>query len=283
VFRLHDSRTGRPDHITPARRGQLATYLASPAGAGPAGTAATGVGLDDLRAALVADLIRRVAERHHLLVTAWQRDPGIPGTGTSGTGTPGTGTPGEDGNGDEPRGAAAAFRLACDALNIHPAQLSAEPPDPLDVQVAGEPPTTGGRWLRPAGVRDDGGLPDGGTLPDGLAVRGHDPLALRLALLRHHHQQPAALSQDTLNGAGQVLSQWREQVAEWARSPSKPMCAQYTTDFTQAFDDDLATPAALATLAALAADEEIPPGSKFEAFAYFDQLLGLDLARQVGY
>jgi len=35
-------------------------------------------------------------------------------------------------------------------------------------------------------------------------------------------------------------------------------------------------------LDALAADEAIPDGSKFETFAYLDQLFGLDLAREVG-
>jgi cysteinyl-tRNA synthetase len=60
------------------------------------------------------------------------------------------------------------------------------------------------------------------------------------------------------------------------------MCAQYTGDVFAAFDDDLDSPAALRTLHALAADAEIPPGSKFEAFAYLDRLFGLDLARDVG-
>jgi len=49
-----------------------------------------------------------------------------------------------------------------------------------------------------------------------------------------------------------------------------------------AFEDDLDTPAALAALRALERDESVPPGARFEAFAYLDQLLGLDLARDVG-
>jgi hypothetical protein len=252
VFRLFDSRTGQPGPLTPARRGRLTTYLAS-----PAGPAAPGTGLADLRAALVADLIRRVAERHHLLVAGWRR---------------------ETGDAD----AAAAFRLACDALNIHPAQLAAAPPDALDVQVGGEPPDGDGRWLRPAPVRGGDGPPDGAEWPAGLAARGLDPLALRLALLRRHHQRPAELSWDVADGAGQALRRWREQVAGWARSPSEAMRARYVTGFTEAFDDDLDTPAALAVLDALAGDEEVAAGSKFEAFAFFDQLLGLDLAREVG-
>ena len=75
---------------------------------------------------------------------------------------------------------------------------------------------------------------------------------------------------------------WRALVAGWARSPSKPMCAQYTGEILGAFDDDLNTPAAVRSLRALAADSELPPGSKFESFASYDQLFGLDLARDVG-
>jgi hypothetical protein len=60
------------------------------------------------------------------------------------------------------------------------------------------------------------------------------------------------------------------------------MCAQYLADIAAALDDDLDAPAALEWLARLAADGEIPPGSKFETFAYLDRLLGLDLAREVG-
>ena len=77
-------------------------------------------------------------------------------------------------------------------------------------------------------------------------------------------------------------NRWRERVAEWANSPSKPMCAQFTADIADAFDDDLDTPAALRALRGLEKDAEIPPGSKFETFAHADALLGLDLARDVG-
>jgi cysteinyl-tRNA synthetase len=54
------------------------------------------------------------------------------------------------------------------------------------------------------------------------------------------------------------------------------------SEFTAAFDDDLDTPAALRVLRSLEKDSEIPPGSKFETFAYADHLLGLDLARDIG-
>jgi len=259
VLRIYDPCSGQPEPVRPARPGQLHTYLAAPAPAGPA--PAEQVQPGDLRSALLADLVRRVAERHHLLVTAWQ--------------TPGT----------------AAMRAACGALNIHPAQPSPHPPDPLDVGIA---PPAGAfhagaartHWLRPAAVGFEGGggpAPGSpGALPAGLTDRGLDPLALRLVFLREDYRDPVTLRWDTLGAADQALRGWREQAAGWANSPSKPMSARYVGDVNAAFDDDLGTPAALRTLQALADDAEIPPGSKFEAFAYLDLLLGLDLARDVG-
>ena len=115
-----------------------------------------------------------------------------------------------------------------------------------------------------------------------LVSRELDPLALRLAFLEHRYRQQMNLTWDTLNAADRTLRRWRELVAEWACSPSKPMCAQVTGEIAAAFDDDLDTPAALRALRRLEQDPQIPPGSKFESFAHADQLLGLDLARDVG-
>jgi cysteinyl-tRNA synthetase len=115
-----------------------------------------------------------------------------------------------------------------------------------------------------------------------LAGRELDPLALRLAFLEQRYRQQMNLTWDALAGANRTVRRWRERVADWARSPSKAMCAQYVQQFTAAFDDDLDTPAAIRALRALEKDSDIPPGSKFETFAHADRLLGLDLARDIG-
>jgi cysteinyl-tRNA synthetase len=120
------------------------------------------------------------------------------------------------------------------------------------------------------------------VLMSDLADRGLDPLALRLAFLEHRYRQQMNLTWDMLSDADQMLRRWRGLVAEWACSPSKPMCAEVTSQIAAAFDDDLDTPAALRALRTLEADPEIPPGAKFESFAHADQLLGLDLARDIG-
>ncbi len=288
MLRIYDARTGQPEPVRPARPGWLHTYLASPADA-------SRVQADDLRSALLADLIRRIAERHNLVVSAWQWEP-------------------QDTAADAAAGEAAGpvtLRAACGALNIHPAQPAQQPPELLDVVISAQPeggrPTgrapgdqdattgngdgaTGERTAGEREPRDAGrahwvwpaGVVAGEVLPETLVARGLDPLALRLALLYHHHRQPIRLGWEDLAAADRALRGWRGQVAQWAQSPSKPMCAQYVADVTGAMDADLDTPAALSALSALASDATVPSGSKFEAFAYLDRLLGLDLASEVG-
>jgi cysteinyl-tRNA synthetase len=52
--------------------------------------------------------------------------------------------------------------------------------------------------------------------------------------------------------------------------------------FRAALDDDLDTPAALQVVRDVERDTTIPDGSKFEMFAWFDHVLGLDVVRDVG-
>jgi cysteinyl-tRNA synthetase len=134
-------------------------------------------------------------------------------------------------------------------------------------------------WVHCARIRFTGGqLPR----PADLAERGLDPLASRLALLSGSYREEIELTWPGLTDADAELRGWREQVADWANEPSRPMCAGYSTRFCAALDDDLDTPSALAALRELAADQEIPAGSKFETFSSADLVLGLDLVSLVG-
>ncbi len=119
------------------------------------------------------------------------------------------------------------------------------------------------------------------TIAD-LEQRGLDPLAARLALLRHGYREKQALTWEGIGAADAELGRLREQVADWANEPSRPMCAEYWAGISGALDDDLDTPSALRGLRALAEDREIPAGSKFETFAAADRVLALDLVRLVG-
>ena len=223
MLQLPDAGGNRPGPVTPGRPGVLTVWVADP---------------DQPRPCLLADLVSRVAQRHHLRAIV---------------------------SGPAPAGWA--------ALNVYPADVAPGPPEPLDVAVggAGGPAGSPAHWIRPGAVRS--------PIPD---LAGLDPLALRLALLQRPYRAAAGLARDDLEAAAAVLQRWRALVADYATSPSKPMCAAYTGDFLGALDGDLDTPAALRALSALAADREIPAGSKFESFAYADRFLGLDLARDVG-
>ena len=119
-----------------------------------------------------------------------------------------------------------------------------------------------------------------GQLADGELADG-DWLAVRLALLSHPYHRAAGIGDGELARACEVTARWRNQVAGWAESPSSPVPQRVSTALGAAFGD-LDTPGALRLLAELAEDADVPDGARFEAFAFADRVLGLDLARQVG-
>lgn len=252
-MRLYDARTGEVATVQPERR----LLLLAVAGLDPSGPR-----LADLRALLTADVIRRLAEMRRLVVRlAWLSDSGR----------------GEPGAGDAVR-AGAAYGADCMALGLRPPAEEHPVPAGPDIQVGGSA-ANGSLWVRPGDARlDESGRP-GPRLADlGLA----DPLALRLALLDLPYREPAVLSAAALDEAGRTLAGLRRQVADWATQPSQRMSAAYEERVTGALAEDLDGRTALAALADLAAAGDVAPGAKFETAAHLDQLLGLDLTREVG-
>jgi cysteinyl-tRNA synthetase len=137
-------------------------------------------------------------------------------------------------------------------------------------------------WVRPGPLLASQ-LPPGRDLAGQVpAEHGLDPLAVRYAVLERHYRQPLELTLAGLRDADAALRRWRRQVAGWATSPSRPADDAVTREVAAALDDDLDTPAALAALDRLAASEAVAPGAKFETFARADQVLGLELAAEVG-
>ena len=118
-------------------------------------------------------------------------------------------------------------------------------------------------------------------LPD-VAERGYDPLALRLAFLTARYRTQADLSWDAIAAADDTLTRWRTRVADWAEQPSAPRDPAAHGQVRSAFEDDLDTPRALQVLRRLERDPAVPDGAKFETFVWADQLLGVDLARDIG-
>jgi cysteinyl-tRNA synthetase len=203
--------------------------------------------LGDLRTFVTGDLIRRNAERRKLVVQAGQ-DAGGAADGA--------------------------------ILGLRPAE-ERHLDGVADVQVGGPDPADRARhWTAAGAVRFDGrGDP---VFLDDVTARGLDPLALRLAFLLQPYRDELNLDWPALDRADQALRTWRGLVAEWATHPSRPLSGPHAAEVTGAFDNDLFAPGALVTLRALAASAQIPPGAKFETFAHLDQLLGLDLARDIG-
>jgi len=188
---------------------------------------------------------------------------------------------------------AAAIASDADALGVHPpaARVSClDAPSslggPVDVHVvsqnAGVDPGRAGLVVSVGTAQLDGADSGPGAAAGGL-LTGHqyDPLAARLALMSFPNERPAALTSGGLSHADETLAGWRQQVARWAESPSRPMPTPIVEAAGAAFSD-LDTVSALGMLRGLATDPSVPAGAKFEAFVYADRILGLDLARDIG-
>jgi hypothetical protein len=229
---------------------------------------AAGSDITALRVLLIADLLARTAELRGLQVLIGLEIGG-------------------------PAEQVAALQSDADALAIHPPATRASSHDapsslggPIDVHLVSQdadadPASTGlsvsvgSSQLEGAGSCRDaaaGGL---------LAGHRYDPLAVRLALMSFPSHRPAALTSDGLAGAGETLGRWRQQVAQWAESPSRPVPAPIA-EATRAAFAGLDTVSALALLRGLVPDTSVQTGAKFEAFVYADRVLGLDLAREIG-
>ncbi|MFE9673767.1 hypothetical protein ACFYO5_06560 [Streptomyces sp. NPDC006259] len=172
----------------------------------------------------------------------------------------------------------AELRAAATALGVRPFEdgrdLSGGFGEVQAVHVAaqGHAAVGEGVWVPVAPVR-----PDDGAGPD------HEPAALRLALLSHHHRAPAPLGPAALREADATLARWRRAVAGWARSPSRPVPEELRERLRTAWEDDLDLPAVLGVLRSVEeAGPRLPDGARFETYAYADRLLGLELTRDVG-
>jgi len=104
VLQLPGASHAEATPVRPARPGELRIWVASPA---------------QPRPCLLADLVTRVAERHHLRAMVSQPAP-----------------------------------AGWDTLNVHPAEVSASPPEPLDVAVAqgGEPAGSPAHRIQPGEI-----------------------------------------------------------------------------------------------------------------------------------
>ncbi|MGH3258245.1 MAG: hypothetical protein ACRDOU_23110 [Streptosporangiaceae bacterium] len=261
MLRLLDARIGSYAEVRPARPGLLRVCAHAPGGAG-------GLDIAGLRVLLIADLLARTAELGRdlqvLTVLAFA---------------------------GQPSGPLATFEQAADALGIHPPAICASGQDahtslggPIDIHLVSDDASVDGGQsslvvrvaaAHMAGNQDEA---EAGNL---LPGHGHDPLAIRLALMTFPYHQPAGLAEGLLTSARETVGHWRHQVAEWAELPSRPIPAPTAATARAAFGD-LDTVRVLALLRELALDAGVPTGAKFETFLFADRILGLDLAREIG-
>ncbi|MGH3342328.1 MAG: cysteine--1-D-myo-inosityl 2-amino-2-deoxy-alpha-D-glucopyranoside ligase [Carbonactinosporaceae bacterium] len=90
-----------------------------------------------------------------------------------------------------------------------------------------------------------------------LRRAGHDPMALRLALLAHHYRDDWDWTAEGLAAAGPRLARWRAAVSR----PDGPPAEGLLTALRRALADDLNAPAALAAVDRWAEEQRLRGGS----------------------
>ena len=114
-----------------------------------------------------------------------------------------------------------------------------------------------------------------------LRAEGHDPMAIRLALLAHHYRTDWEWHAEDLERAEARLARWREAVSR----PDAPSADHLLAELRERLADDLDAPGALkamdewaeSALAAPAADTIADPGAPGLAARALDALLGVAL------
>ncbi len=108
-----------------------------------------------------------------------------------------------------------------------------------------------------------------------LIDKGFDPLAYRYLCLQTHYRQQLNFSWEALQAAANALDNIRGLVATYDQPAVG--CAEYQQRFTQAINDDLNMPQALAVLWELLKNDTFPTSAKKRSLLLFDQVLGLGL------
>lgn len=111
------------------------------------------------------------------------------------------------------------------------------------------------------------------VLVSALREAGHDPMAIRLALLAHHYRSDWHWHDAEIDEAGTRLARWRDAVARPAAPPAAPVVA----DLREALADDLDAPAALLVVDAWMAQDGDDPDAGAQVAAAVDALLGVHL------
>jgi cysteinyl-tRNA synthetase len=116
--------------------------------------------------------------------------------------------------------------------------------------------------------------------------KGYNPLVLRYFFLTAQYRSQQNFTWDALDGSQKALNDLRSMVASWKKDDRAQLSEEkmekidaYRRQFTQALENDLNVPAALATTWEMA-KSNIPSPDKYDLIMDFDQVLGLSLGEQ---
>jgi len=115
------------------------------------------------------------------------------------------------------------------------------------------------------------------VLVQDLIDRGLDPLALRLALLENRYRSQMDLTWAGIDAANTTLRRWRTAMSAWGQSEQQIP----DEEILAAIAKDLDTPRVMLRLRAIEKSSDLTDADKRAIFLYADELLGLDLNRQV--
>ncbi|MFI9361575.1 hypothetical protein ACIG5E_10980 [Kitasatospora sp. NPDC053057] len=263
-MRITDARTGRRTEVRPHRVGLLHASIE----VGEQGPPFT---LGDLRALVAGDVLARTCEAQGLQVITELVVPDTPGEETRAL------LKAADRLGVRPP-AGLSTRHDADSSNRAAADLAIAGRSPFPAGPASAPLLVTGPVTMP---RQAG--PDSGDEPSAsIAVDAQDPLALRLAFLEHPVSAPIRFTDDDLANAAERLTRWRALVADTAREPSGPPDADMVQAAFDGLDEDLDARVAVRALHALEARATLPDGTRFETYLRLDQILALELGRDIG-
>ena len=143
-------------------------------------------------------------------------------------------------------------------------------------------------WLHGEFLTVDGGrmgksLGNAYTLAE-LMAKNYDPLSLRYLYLTTHYRKVMNFTFEALDGAQTAFNKLRKLMGEWKENKSRTALStekdqkinEFRQKFTEALNDDLNIPQALAVVWEVA-KSNIPGGDKYDLMANFDEVLGLDL------
>jgi cysteinyl-tRNA synthetase len=108
-----------------------------------------------------------------------------------------------------------------------------------------------------------------------VIAKGFDPLALRLCFLENRYRSQMDLSWQSILAAHDTIKRWRSKITSWGTSQS----INIDTSVLTFLDNDLDTPRVITYLRSVEKDNNLTDAQKANAFAFSDQVLGLELSR----